>query len=230
MSLRARAADERGLTLPELLAAMSVGVIVLLATFGLIDASTTSYAKVDARLQAVQRGRLAMEQITQHLRSQVCLGVGFPPITAASDNSVTFYADLGDESFKPERHRVTYDPTTRSVTEQVETWNGTARQPTDPFPSGPVTTRTVMTNMEPITATPVFRYYAYSATPPIAPSVRLTTPLSSTDLGRAVLMKIGFVARPTTLTGQARLNSTFENDVYVRTANPDDPTGGSQCR
>ena len=79
--LRQLRSDERGFTLPELLIAMAIGLIVLLAAFMLLDRAVSARPgrRPPGRLQ---RGRLAMELITRQLRSQVCLGDATEPITA----------------------------------------------------------------------------------------------------------------------------------------------------
>ena len=65
---------------------------------GMVDVSQRASSRVEARVDSTQRGRVAMEQVTQRLRSQVCLGSA-SPIVSATDTDVTFFADLGDEQF-----------------------------------------------------------------------------------------------------------------------------------
>ena len=64
---------------------------------------------VISKTDASQRGRLAMDQMTRALRSQVCLDLGSatarPALEAANRNSMTFYTDLSDGSRPPVRAR-----------------------------------------------------------------------------------------------------------------------------
>jgi prepilin-type N-terminal cleavage/methylation domain-containing protein len=71
---RVHASGERGFTLVEMLVAMSIGVVILLAAFTLLDRSFTTSAQIADRQEGLQRGRQAMELITRQLRSQVCGG------------------------------------------------------------------------------------------------------------------------------------------------------------
>jgi prepilin-type N-terminal cleavage/methylation domain-containing protein len=103
--MMARARNEAGMTLPELLTTLTIALIVSLATFSLIEVTMRQSGEVAARVDAVQRGRGAMDAITRQLRSQVCLAnaawpAGTDPrsIEAATTTSVTFYADLRDTS------------------------------------------------------------------------------------------------------------------------------------
>ena len=48
------------------------------------------------RVDAQQRGRLAMDRVTSLLSSQVCVSSSIPPLigVGSTDKSVTFYGDL----------------------------------------------------------------------------------------------------------------------------------------
>ena len=110
--VRARLRCQRGFTLIEMVVACFTGMIVLLALLNLLDSAQTASSRTIARVDGTQRGRVAMEQVTQRLRSQICLGAALPLITtdAASPtdaNSITFYSDLGNGSdFLPEKRRL----------------------------------------------------------------------------------------------------------------------------
>src|SRR4051794_28138499 len=93
--LRARLRSERGFTIIEMLVASAIGVVVLLVLLNLLDATQTATSRVTARVDGTQRGRTAMEQVTQRLRSQTCVSSLTPIIvgdtTSPTDaNSVTF--------------------------------------------------------------------------------------------------------------------------------------------
>ncbi len=218
--------DQGGFTLVELLSSMAVGMVVLFAIFGLLDYTVSAQHKVEDRVDAVQRGRNAMEVITQQLRSQICLGPGYPAITAANDNSVTFYTDLGGDTPKLQRRTIALDPATGTVTETDWNMSGT-------IPTAPTFTlaRTVnlATNLVGVTGTPFLRYYAFTPNP-VTPNLLLGSPLSDSDEARTVKIGVSFVARPTrggNLTNQ--VPTTFQNEVYVRTSDSSDPDHSPQC-
>lgn len=220
--------DDRGFTLVELLSSMAVGMIVLFAIFGLLDYSVSAQHKVEDRVDAVQRGRNAMEVITQQLRSQICLGPGYPAITSADGNSLTFFTDLGGDTPKLQRRTIAFNATAGTVTETDWDMSGS-------IPSSPTYTlaRTInlATNLVPVGTTPFFRYYAFTKNP-VTPDRELGAMAALTDAEEAqvVKMAVSFVARPTrggNLTNQ--VPTTFQNDVYVRTSDPSDPDHSPQC-
>jgi type II secretory pathway pseudopilin PulG len=98
--LRQRLAGEAGFTLIELLVGMTTGTIVLMATFGIVDAAMPAGQRVTDRVEASQVGRGAMEQAMQDLRSAVCVWQGgttyLAPFSAGTSNAnkVTFYRQV----------------------------------------------------------------------------------------------------------------------------------------
>ena len=66
--------NQAGFALTELVVAMTVGLIVLMAAFLLLDRAHSASNEISDRQDAVQRGRQAMENLTRQIRSQVCLG------------------------------------------------------------------------------------------------------------------------------------------------------------
>ena len=89
------------MTLPEVLVTLTIATIITLATFSLVEVTMGRSGEVAARVDAVQRGRSAMDDMSRQLRSQVCLqnaGIAsmIKPrsIEAATADSVVFYACL----------------------------------------------------------------------------------------------------------------------------------------
>ena len=118
-----RARDESGWTLIELLMAMTIGVVVLLAAFMLVDASAPLAQKTQDRVDAAQRGRLAMEIIGAELRSQVCMPGAVPPImpTVSDGSNVWFYGNNQDQDSLPQKHHIYIQGTAL----KEDTWQGT---------------------------------------------------------------------------------------------------------
>lgn len=221
---------EAGFALTELLVAMSVGLVVLLAAFLLLDRAQSASSEISDRQDAVQRGRQAMENLTRQIRSQVCLGNTTEPITYGSPNQVTFYADLTDGSKNVERRNIIYDPTAKTIREEV--FPGIGDYPDLTFAATPTESRVILSKVTLVSdpATPFLRYYAYD--PGGAPGAlrALATPLSATDAPLVVMVKMAFVVLPDrALPARERDATTFYNDVYVRLANPTVPTEGPRC-
>jgi prepilin-type N-terminal cleavage/methylation domain-containing protein len=221
--------EQAGFALTELLVAMTVGLIVLLAAFLLLDRAHGASNEIADRQDAVQRGRQAMEYLTRQIRSQVCLGNTTEPITFGSADRVTFYADLSDGSKNVERRTLEYSPTAKTITEYV--YPGIGTYPNLTFSATPSETRTLLTKVERVTtpATPFLRYYAYDAAGAPGALRELATPLSAADAPLVVMVKIAYVAMPERAVPRSRDATTFFNDVYVRLANPTVPTQGPRC-
>jgi prepilin-type N-terminal cleavage/methylation domain-containing protein len=221
--------SEEGYTLTELLVAMSVGLIVLMAAFMLIDRASTVSAEIANRQDAVQRGRIAIERMTRQIRSQVCLGETTEPITYGDANTITFYADLSDGSTNVERRTIQYDPATKNITEYV--YPGTGIYPDLAFSSTPAETRVLVNKAERVTspATNFLRYYAFNTGGQPGDLQELPVPLSAANASRTVMVKLAFVSMPDRLRPEDRESVTFYNDVYVRLADPSRPTEGPRC-
>jgi Tfp pilus assembly protein PilW len=224
-----RLAGESGFTVMELLVASMLGMVVILAAAAMMDGAQGHTSRVSGRVDGTQRGRVAMEQITQRLRSQVCLGTA-TPVTEATDQAVTFYADFGDEAFTPEQRRIYISG--GALREQV--WTGSGTPPSVSF-TGTPTERVIVNGIAPAkddtgATLPYLAYYAYDASTPTEPRELLTTPVSLADRARLVRVQIAFRTR---VAGQnERVDTTFVNSVIVRMANPTDPDQdlrGPQC-
>jgi prepilin-type N-terminal cleavage/methylation domain-containing protein len=217
---------EDGFTLVEMLTALVIGSLLMVVAFGLMGFTVKRVGEVAGRVEATQKGRSAMDTLTQHLRSQVCLNSTTPPLFIAEASKVDFFTDLSDTSqdLPPERHVMTYDAAKRTIVEQD--YMGNRVGTTVVYDAVPKRTRTLASNV--ITrdaATPIFRYYAYGTQDPPRPTVVLPAPLSSTDRARTVRMEINFRVLPpnSKATTATRADMLMHDDVYVRAADPDDP-------
>jgi prepilin-type N-terminal cleavage/methylation domain-containing protein len=232
--LRRRLRSERGFTLIEMLVASAIGLVVLTVMLGLLDSSQTASSRVAARVDGTQRGRVAMEQVTQRLRSQICLGAATPLIvgdaTSPTDaNSVTFYSDLGNGSdFLPEKRRIYVSGT--DLKERIIA--GAGLPPNTTFTATP-RDRTLMQNIKPVVQNGVnlayFRYYTFDTATPPQPTVEVKPPLVAADSGRIVQVVIAFSAGSGK---EARVDTNFVNGVYSRAADPGSPDPnkrGHQC-
>jgi hypothetical protein len=220
--------DERGLTLFEALLAVFVGLGVLSVTFLLLNVSFSQTAKINDRVEAVQRGRVTMENLTRQLRSQVC-----PPTTGAAllyagDSTLAFYTDLSGGAREPERRAYVHDGTANTLTEHSYTGTGAWPNTTYPAWNSPTRTRRLLSDVVPVSNTPVFRYYGY-ATNGSASHQRLATPITTApELAKVVRVEVSFVSQPSRTKQQPR-STTFQSAVDTRTSNPNNPSEATRC-
>ena len=222
--------DESGFTLVELMTAMSIGLVILMAAFLLLDRATSVTQEVANRQEALQRGRIAMETIVRDLRSQVCLGDEKEPITAADSSKVTFYIDTSDGSKAVHQRTIRYDAATKKIYEDI--YVGSGIYPDLVF-GAPSQTRILASSVEPIlegaATRPFLRYYAFRPGGVPGDLELLPAPLSTDDAIRTVLVKVGFTVLPDRKVPKNREATTIESDVYVRLADPSRPLEGPRC-
>jgi Tfp pilus assembly protein PilW len=230
---RFRAQD--GFTLAEMLVAATVGFVVLAATLGLLDSSLRLDNGVMAKTDAQQRGRLAMDRITQELRSQVCLNLTTPAVlpTVSTADSVTFYSDFGqDNTAPPMRRTITFDATTGNVIESKIQGKGNAGGPftfTDPAVNQVIfqgATRVVEADK---TIRPFLKYYAYQTVGGVLGTTQvLDPPLTAAAAARVARIEISFTARPTG--AKDSTNATdIKDEISVRHADPNLTVPDPQC-
>ena len=213
--MRARLTDERGFSLVELLAALLVGSLVLFAGFALLDSAVRTQAKSIDNLDAIDRGRVGIDQIAQSLASRICLGAQ-PSLVDARGDSVEYYASLAPESSTvrliAQRRRLSVTPL--GIREDVWVSTPPAAPPAVPpaNTATPTTTRLVVTQVTQTGSTPVFRYYANDAS--ARPTVQLGTPLSTADLARVAVIDVSFTARGK----RSEVGTTFNDQVFNRSS------------
>jgi prepilin-type N-terminal cleavage/methylation domain-containing protein len=221
-----RLRSQAGVTLIELLVAMSIGLVTVFAAIALLETSSKQSIAVAARVNATQRGRITMDTITRELRSQVCYSPVVPALVSATDDSVKFHADLSDGTRPIEQRELVFDPTAQTIVER--TWAGVGTPITFPTMTK---SRQLLSDVTRRAApnAPIFRYYAYTtATPPRPDTVPLPTPLSATDLARVAKVDIGYTTLPPK-GGTAGSAVTLQNEIYVRVADPNDPAPTPTC-
>jgi type II secretory pathway component PulJ len=197
-----RLRDESGMTVMEVLVASTIGTIVVLAIFAMLDSSVRMNTGVMSRTDAMQRGRLAMDVLTQELRSQVCLVDLTPAIVPESDgNAVSFYSDFseGDGAEPPTKRKLSFDPATGNI--RTEIFAATVQEPRNgQFTPAPTTTNLRLENAMLEEDVNFLQYYAYEwkGNPPRPEAtLKLPTPLSENDARRVARIDISFISRPT---------------------------------
>lgn len=217
---RAPLAGEDGFSLPELLVAMAIGLIVIFGAFMLLDSSTRLSKATAQRVDATQRGRLALDLVMRELRSQVCLSAATPPIISASGTQVTFYVNLGGPDQLPERHQISLE----SGDLVLRRWVGTGVPPTMTWSVTPTSTRTLLENVTTQGSTPLLRYYTWGEGSPLVPDLLLATPLSATALSLVVRVAVAMRVQPARdfRDASARGWADLQDAAFVRFADPND--------
>lgn len=228
--------DQNGFSLMEMLAAMAIGSIVLTALLSVFTNGITGAARVNDRIEAAQRGRAALDRVTSLLDSQVCIvsydataktDITTAPVlpTVSDDNNVYFYADLNGASDSPDKYRISYDPSAKTLTEYR--YDGTRNSSsTLVFPSTPTVTRLLATSIMPARVNgkltgaqlPIFQYFRYtnSAVDPTP----LTTPVSAADAATVVRVGVQFQAISSRTKVEDARSTQVSGQGNVLTSNP----------
>jgi prepilin-type N-terminal cleavage/methylation domain-containing protein len=224
-----RVRDESGFSLIELVVALAIGTVVLLAAFMLVDASAPLAARTQDRVDAFQRGRLALDIVGAELRSQVCMPGAVPPIMplVSDEDDIWFYGNNQDQNSLPQRHHIYLQGNAL----KEETWQGTGSQIAVNFPvNPPPKVRTLLSPVALVPGVKLFRYYAFDENLPAAVNKSVDTPVSVADSRNVVQVNLSFVARPTGAKAAGPRDSTFQQAVFFRTADPTDPMKGAKCQ
>jgi type II secretory pathway pseudopilin PulG len=222
-----------GFTLPEVLIAATVGFVVLAATLGLLESTVRLAFGMVAKTDSMQRGRLAMDQITQQLRSQVCLNLDTPAIKSATASSVEFYVDFSsaDGNTPPFLRKLEFPSAPATAGDiRAYTWTTTAANPTPlSFPDTPSAAAVVLENVvrqrDPADSSkelPFLRYYAFQPVgnpPRPEPTLELTPPLAPAQLARIARIDVKYLSRPTGSTDNGK-GVNITDQVMVRHADP----------
>ena len=231
--------SEAGFTIVEMLVVTLIGGVLLMALMSMVDASQSASNRIVQRVDSSQRGRVAMEQITQALRSQVCIKddpASLSPIAYGDARTLGFYAavprkvagQVNPTAFAPERRELRFETDGRII-EEVRV--GTGVYPDMLFPT--VTRRrAILTHAAPRTAgEAIFTYWALKPDGTVS-GLPLPVPLSADDRESVVRVDIAFVAKPTSGNRTSGTQTAFESSVSVRLptrTDSDHPGSGPAC-
>jgi type II secretory pathway pseudopilin PulG len=223
----ARLRRQDGFTLPELLVGISMGMIVLLATFGLLETVMKRTGETQSRVEATQRGRQTLDFMTRQLRSQSCVDASTPSMIAATPSSVTFVSDLSDGTGgaekRLEKRTIVYDPAKHTITEL--TYKSLGVLPVT-FAAAPSSKRQLHANVVQDGTEPIFRYFAFvppTATTPAEASLELTSPTANYYLSRIARIQIAFVSRAGSGATPSPASMSVRDEVYLRSVDPQNP-------
>jgi Tfp pilus assembly protein PilW len=218
--LRARLSGEEGFTLIELMTAMVIGMIIIFAAMTFLQRSFAASNEVADRTDAAQRGRIAMDDVTRQLGSQVCFS-GTLPLISGSPTSMTFVTDLGDGTASPERHTLSFVAGSKGFNLTESDYSMTSVNGATPvtWSSTPVRTKTLIRNVAQDGSTPFFAYRGYDGTAS-SRSVALNSTLATADLDNVTQIVVTFTANPAHSSSSSKRGSVLSELVAVPQADP----------
>jgi len=232
---------QAGFTLVELLVTMMLSLIVVGAAFALVSGTERASKTVRDRVDASQRGRLAMERITQELRAMACpepIGGAPPasPIVSASNDQITFLVNLvnRDElsSADPAVQNAAFDAEQRQLTVIRGADGNPASIREDRWVDGPALpprSRTLVAGIAPLRGPrpdpatpgpplPVFSYFPYEPDPYAAPAeLPAATPLLDDQRRSVAQVRVAFTVRPQEARRDELASVGLQSSVYART-------------
>jgi prepilin-type N-terminal cleavage/methylation domain-containing protein len=236
--LTTRLRDEDGFSLVELMISMALSGLVLTALMLTFANGVTGANRTQDRVDAAQRGRLAMDRITGLLDSQVCVvgkdaagaDVSVAPIlpSISTANSVTFYGDLNGASNTPNKYTITYSPTAKTLS--LTTAPGSGTYPNVTFGT-PVTTRLADYIVPALDANnnalDVFQYFPFDASGSVlTDAAHKVTPTTAAIAGTVVRVQVNFRALSSRNKTPDARSLSLQGESGVDTF---DPTDNSVC-
>jgi prepilin-type N-terminal cleavage/methylation domain-containing protein len=223
-------ADERGFTLVEMLVSITMGLIVLTATFALLSISRTQSARIIDRVSADQRSRSAFEQVLLQLHSS-CVAIGETPIREGSTaTTLKFVSRFGSEpAFTTVRmHEVSLSGS--KLIDKIYTSNTSSTGSKWRFTTPPVSTAVLSSGVSQSEngAAPMFRYYKYEPQGKLS-TTPLTVPLTEADANATAQVTVRFTTAPESGSTRPGRAVDFENSVSLRLTPPTEIGRNEPC-
>lgn len=192
-----RMKSERGTTLVELLIATSAGIVVMATLSLLIIVVLHGSARVAARVDATQRGRLAVTDIIEQLHSACLAPKAAPVLEGSSGTALKFIHAVGSQGSAvapvPTRTKIEYSNGTLKQYDEA----GTGAYPNTTYASP--TETTLATKVAPIApATSIFTYFGSVSGGTVGELAPGTSGLTSTQAGGVLEVRVGLSASPGT--------------------------------
>ena len=209
--------DESGMTLVELLVAMSAGAVVMLGVTMAMIVTMRETNRVASHVESNQKARITMTKIMNQLHS-ACVAPQIAPVQAESTGTLLSFLHQSGSAVAPipVLSKISLTGTTLSQSDYPVS-GGAA--PNWTFSETASSTVQLMTGISAISASiPIFRYFAYtngqvSETP-------LVTPLES-NAASAIQVNVAFKAAPSaTLNGDTNAQTGIQNAALLRLTPP----------
>ncbi|MEA2232645.1 MAG: hypothetical protein QOD83_2461 [Solirubrobacteraceae bacterium] len=218
---------EEGYSVVEIVIGIALALILLFAALAVLERAFRVNSELAERVDATQRGRQAMDLMTRPLRSAVCPDPFTASLIGGTDTQVSFFADLSDGSQPPAIHTLVFDPVHQTISDVRS--NGTGMQPNTTWPSTPTSVHVLLSDVVATAGVPVFRFNAFDSATPPRPTVVLATPLSAGDVPTASRITISFTVRPTGRKQTTGLATNMQDEIDLRSADPNQPRPAPQC-
>lgn len=212
--------SERGTTLVELLVATSAGIVVMATLSMLIIVVLRGSARVAARVDATQQGRIAVTKIVEQLHSACLAPKAAPVLEGSSGTTLKFIHAVGSQGKAvapiPTRTKITYSNGTLKQYDEA----GTGTYPNTTYASP--TEKTLATKVAPIApSTSIFTYFGSVTGSTVTELVPGTNGLTSTQAGGVVEVRVGLSASPgTTPVKDNGAAASIKDSVVLRLTAP----------
>jgi type II secretory pathway pseudopilin PulG len=224
----ARAREERGFTLVELLVSISLGMIVIMAVLAVSEVAMRSSAQTATRVAADQRARPVLERLIDQLHS-TCIGPEAGPLLAGSTESTLSFLHQTGSTVTPLPDKVVVSLAGDTLSQSVYPSTG-GQAPNWTFSATPSSTRVLLTGVgpaqqgDPPIDAPLFRYFKYDGG--VVDPNTLPTPLSAENSALAVRVDVAFSVAPLAdPTRDDKAPVTINDSVLVRfSPASEDPT------
>jgi Tfp pilus assembly protein PilW len=214
-------ADESGLTLMELLVAVTAGIVVMAAITTAMLTTVRETGRIADHVEANQRARLAMTSIVNDLQS-ACIAPNAIPIQIGSTGQKLIFTHQVGEAVLPTPVKSeielsgtsliqkNYPALAKTAGEAEWKFSTTATPPTE----------TIMSGVAPLTpGAPIFTYYAYSGASVSA--TPLAVPIAKEGAEKAVQVSIAFEAAPAkSINGDTNAATEIRNSALLRMTAP----------
>jgi Tfp pilus assembly protein PilW len=210
--------DERGTTLMEVMVALAAGMVVMFALTTVIVVTLHSSARVSARVDATQRGRIVTSRIMEQLHSACILPEIAPVQKESMGTSLRFIHQTGSGvALTPILSVITLSGGTLSESDYKAT---AGPLPAWTFESSAYATRTLLTKVAPIApSSSIFSYYTYANGALV--QVPANTTLSATTAAETVVVGMALTATPgTTPVKDAGAAASIQDSASFRLTPP----------
>jgi prepilin-type N-terminal cleavage/methylation domain-containing protein len=223
-----RAKAQAGFTVVEVLVAMTVLGIVAIGAMTLIEVVMRQGRGIVDRTESAQRGRLALDQMTRQIRSQVCPSATKKGLVAATPNALTFYADLtdGGTGAVPAMRKLEWEPASKDIVETIYKADATTVD----------RRRVLLQNVVPVKdpdqpsrAATFFTYYAYQDPAPAGELQTLADTPAPADLPRIAVVTVNAGVYPPGSTN-AKAMTALNDQIVLRNADPNATNNDPICQ
>ncbi len=212
---------ERGTTLVELLVATSAGIVVMATLSLIIIVVLHGSARVSARVEATQRGRIAVTRIVEQLHSACVAPKATPVLEGSSGTTLRFIHSVGSQGSQvapvPTKTEIKYSGGTLTQYDYA----GTGYYPNTTY-AGTAATTILVTKVAPISpSTSIFTYQGSTGTATVGEIVPGASGLTSTQAGSVVEVRIGLSASPlSTPVSDSGSTTSIRDSVPLRLTPP----------